>query len=387
MICFSSASFTFENLYRQYLEWRKIIYNEEESSVGSKYFIVQLSYEALPPFMMNQKVIQEALAGGASNAAFQREYCAQFTDGSDSYFSAKKMKECTVEDGLEPTILLEGEKDKRYALAIDPSFSNAPNSDHFAMSVLEMNQENPDKSLLVHNYAIPGGDLRDHIVYLHYILTHFNIEFIIIDNAGFGFIDSSNESDLFKNSGIKLSFIDFDNNKEGIEYQIMLKEVRNNYNKQAGRICVKFNFTTDTIRKANEHLQTCIDHKKIGFSSKISAIQGILEKWIDKEAGDGKFKKTVKDIGYENIMDFIDTQSHLINLTKDEAALIEVKSTVTGAQSFSLPVHLARDNSKDRVRKDSYTSLMLGCWAIKIYNDFFYVKQDKVQATFTPFVI
>lgn len=41
---------------------------------------------------------------------------------------------------------------------------------------------------------------------------------ICIDNAGYQFLDSCNESENFVNAGINLKFIDFDSVKEGIDY-------------------------------------------------------------------------------------------------------------------------------------------------------------------------
>ena len=80
MIALSSASYTFENLYKTYKEWVQNIYSKEKES-DTSYFISQLSYEALPSEMVDTTVIEEAKNGGTSNASFQREYCAQFTDG------------------------------------------------------------------------------------------------------------------------------------------------------------------------------------------------------------------------------------------------------------------------------------------------------------------
>ena len=40
--------------------------------------------------MIDKTIIDEAQEGGSSHFSFQREYCAQFTDGSDSYFSASE---------------------------------------------------------------------------------------------------------------------------------------------------------------------------------------------------------------------------------------------------------------------------------------------------------
>ena len=88
MIALSSASYTFENLYKTYKEWIQNIYSKEKKE--SSYFVGQLGYEALPEEMIDTTIIDEAKNGGTSNASFRREYCAQFTDGSDSYFSAKK---------------------------------------------------------------------------------------------------------------------------------------------------------------------------------------------------------------------------------------------------------------------------------------------------------
>ena len=110
MIALSSASYTFENLYKTYQEWTAKIYSKEKED--ATYFISQLGYEALPEHMIDKITIEEAKNGGTSHSSFLREYCAIFTDGSDSYFSAKKMHECSVPDGEEPTLKIRGEKDK-----------------------------------------------------------------------------------------------------------------------------------------------------------------------------------------------------------------------------------------------------------------------------------
>ena len=181
MIALSSASYTFENLYKTYKEWVGKIYDDE--NYDSKYFVSQLGYEALPKELIDQTIIEEAQGGGQSHSSFLREYCAQFTDGSDSYFSAQKMHECTVPDGQEPTTLVKGNKDKKYIVGIDPSFSNSPSSDYFAMALLEVDEERKEGSL-VHSYAVAGGDLKDHINYFFYIFKNFDIDLICIDNAG-----------------------------------------------------------------------------------------------------------------------------------------------------------------------------------------------------------
>ena len=87
MIALSSASYTFENLYKTYKEWIGKIRDKE--TTDASYFMSQMGYESLPKEMIDTTIIEEARSGGVSHSSFQREYCAQFTDGSDSYFSAK----------------------------------------------------------------------------------------------------------------------------------------------------------------------------------------------------------------------------------------------------------------------------------------------------------
>jgi hypothetical protein len=305
-----------------------------------------------------------------------REYGGQFTDGSDSYFSAKKMHESTIPDGQEPTLRLMGIKGEKYLVSIDPSFSNAPNSDDFAIEVFEIG-EGDSELTLVHNYGVAGADLKEHIAYFAYIMDVFKPEMIIIDNAGFNFIDSCNESELFKNK--QLSFFDFDSDLEGEEYNKMVKTARNQYNKEKGAIVFKQNFTSDFLRKANEHLQACIDYKRLWFASRISPNGDAYEKAVNCSA-----RPPLKP--EESMIDVIDTQDDLIVQVKKQCALIEVKATVKGTQSFDLPQHLKRNTSPNRARKDNYTALMLGNWLFRCYKDIKNAPKEEVNATFEPFI-
>ena len=377
MIALSSASYSFENLYKTYEEWAGRIYSPEKD--GSTYFISQMGWDSIPAHMIDKTVIEDAQNGGTSHSSFQREYCAQFTDGSDSYFSAKKMHECTIPDGEAPTTQLYGEKGSRYILAIDPSFSNSPTSDYFAMALVELDSE-AKQCTLVHNYAVAGGSLKDHIRYLYYITQNFDVEMIVIDNAGYQFIDAANESELFRNKNIELKFFDFDSDKDGTEYEAEIKKVKRAYNKGSGVKVFKQNFTSEFIRKANVHLQSSIDHKKIWFASKATAHDTAFDKFSS-----AKIDFTLT--GSDSALDLLETQDLLIYATKKQCALIEVKSTSKGSQSFDLPQHLKRNNSPTRARKDNYTALMLANWGAKCYYDITSIEEDGLDFTFTPFTI
>ena len=373
MVALSSASYTFENLYKTYKEWTGKIYEEELGS--AKYFISQMGYESLPDHMIDHTIIEEAQEGGQSYSSFRREYCAEFTDGSDSYFSARKMHECTIPDGESPTTKINGDKEKKYIIGIDPSFSNSPSSDFFAISVIELNDETK-QGTLVHCYALAGGDLKDHIKYFSYLNKSFNIEMVVIDNAGFQFIDSCNESPLF---GDKMTFIDFDSDKEGEDYDKVLKVARRQYNKQSGAIVFKQVFSSNWIRKANEHLQACIDHKQIWFASRAAAHKDAINRIVNQ-------KLHLKLPAGDTILDLVEEQDNLIHQTKKQCALIEVKSTARGTQTFDLPLHLKRSTSSSRARRDNYTTLLLGNWAVKCYYDMMDVKLES-EETFTPRLI
>ncbi|WP_339813033.1 terminase large subunit domain-containing protein [Zunongwangia profunda] len=375
MIALSSASFSFENLFKTYKEWMNNIYSEEIQQ--SNYFISQMGFNSIPTDMIDRTVIEEAQAGGSSNSSFQREYCAQFTDGSDSYFSAKKMHDCTIPDGEKQHTLIKGDPEKKYILAIDPSFSNSPSSDYFAMSVLELDEDKGNESTLVHAYAVAGGDLKDHIKYLYYLMTSFKIELLIIDNAGYQFIDSANESELFRDARIDLKFFDFNSDKNGNDYQQMLLKAKRQYNVKENVICFKQLFSSTFLREANEYLQASIDHKRIWFASRTAACGSFFDKASAQAV-------PIKLMPYENKGDLIEFQDDIIYQTKKQCALVEVKTTAKGMQTFDLPQHLKRSTSVNRARKDNYTTLMLGNWGIKAYNDLKNTKVEQISNTFTP---
>ena len=76
----------------------------------------------------------------------------------------------------------------------------------------------------------------------------------------------------------------------------------------------------------------------------------------------------------------------MIYQTKRQCALVEVKSTPRGTQTFDLPLHLKKSTSPNRARKDNYTTLMLANWATKSYYDIINHKDD-TNSTFVPRMI
>jgi hypothetical protein len=275
---------------------------------------------------------------------------------------------------------LQGNKNKKYILSIDPNFSNSPTADHFAMCLIELDDDGKMGGTVVHNYAKAGKDLKDHINYFYYLYSNFNIEMIIIDYAGYQFIESANESELFRKAGIEIKVFEFYAEKDGAELEEQLKLGRRGYNKEMEKIAFTQYFTSDFIRKGNEWLQGCIDYKKIWFGGGIKADGSAFDKAVSANVD-------LKLVDEDDTTEFIDNQEILLKNMKYECASIEVKTTAKGTQSFDLPQIMKRDHTASRMRRDSYTALMLGCWGMKCYFDITNVPKDDTENTFEPILL
>jgi len=378
MIALSSASYTFENLYKTYQEWINKITDKDKQE--SSYFVSQLGYEALPPEMIDKTIIEEAQSGGTSHSSFLREYCAQFTDGSDSYFSAKKMEDCTLKDE-HPHTLVRGTSGKKYIVGIDPNMSDSPNADFFAIAVMELDEENK-LGVLVHTYA-GLGNLNNHVKYFSYIMTHFNVHMIVCDNAGSDiFMDTCNQSDYFKNNKINIKTIDFNSDAEGDDYAMQLKNARVQYNLSEHKIAFSQVFSSSFIRKGNEYLQACIDYKNVLFASRTCSNEVFFNETIGVPLPKDLIFNAEKSEWTP--LDFLENQDDYIYQTKKQCAIVECSATSRGMMNFDLPQHLRRGSSANRARKDNYSAFMLANWAVHCYNEIMSVEINNVTETFTP---
>lgn len=394
MIALSSASYTFEYLYRTYKFWCDIIDNpsilDDEKIVkddankvlkDATYFVSQLSYEAIPEDMVDQAMVKAAKSQDGANS-FLREYGAQFIDGGDGYFSPKKMSEATIPVNSYPTTKIAADNDAPCILAIDSNFSNAQNADYFAMCLLELGTNDRDKDIAycVHNYQKAGGSVSDHIRYFYYLLTHFpNIKMVIGDSAGFDqFCGAVESSELFKEYPKKLGLFEFDSDKEGDEWNEMLSQAKKEYNFDTGNIMMKQYFTSKWILRANEYLVSCIEHKKLWFASNAlkhdNAFNMIMTSKLPSNLIFGQKNLDEADNEEEtakmSVRDFIEWQDFLIKDTKDQCAnIIPQSGGPSGIPRFDLPPHMRRISSNNRPRKDNYSALLLANWGAKIYLD------------------
>ena len=87
------------------------------------------------------------------------------------------------------------------------------------------------------------------------------------------------------------------------------------------------------------------------------------------------------------MIDFVEHQYEMIDVTKSQCALIQIKTSPQGTQTFDLPDNLKRQTGPDKARKDSYSALVLGNWMTRIYFDMQNFKGEEVVSTFTPMFI
>lgn len=390
LMVLSSASYTFEYLYKMLSDYQDSIYDEKSTPDSCSKVVFQMSYKMAPKGLLDLKQIEEAKLR-MSAAQFGREYESHFSDDAASFFSPKKLDLATYKPEIDKDQCvfpkLVGSRDKKYVLAIDPNYDDAETSDHFAMCVAELDEETRSGTV-VHQYALSKSNLTERSYYYLYLLTNFNIVYIIVDRAGGAkFIKDMNETQALKDAGISIDF--FEDDFENSDRIVGIKKSLKSYNIDKKKICHAQNFKSSWIARANEDLQMRLENKMIRFAS-----ESYTSEAFDKLKSDNIPIKTlvfdteklgdVESSGSKQI-DLIERQSFLINLVKKECAMIEISLTANGSQSFDLPKNLRGRSSVDRARKDSYSALLLCNYGIKCYFDMQDPNLQKSGGGFMPF--
>ncbi len=406
MIILSSASYKWEELYERYNKYLKIIQkidtdkikaDETEDGVSS-YLVHQLSYKIIKPELMDAAIRREIREGLIPQSVIEREYEARFIDESGGYFSAKEMNECTVKPGTMPYVEIVGDKDAEYVLGIDPSIGASDTDDHFAMCLLKIvtDKDGNRIGMVVHQYACAGVELKHHISYLYYVLSRFNVVYIVCDTTqgdNLDFISICNESETFKSRRMELNPIDAEFAKE--DFTETVKMVKRSYNPDTSlrRIVQKQFFAPNIIKAGNDHLRACFDRRKILFASGANSVPNRLQSMAQQDImAINQSHPAFHEHGTEgasNIYEFIGHQDALIDLVKKECALIEPTLTKSlGHMSYDLPHHMTRSRKNaNRPRKDSYSALWLANWGLRIHLAAQEAPKEESDDTFAPVLI
>jgi hypothetical protein len=290
------------------------------------------------------------------------------------------MEDCTLKDEY-PHTLIRGTPGKKYIVGIDPNMSDSPNADYFAIAVMELDEET-GVGILVHTYS-GLGNLNNHVKYFGYLMTHFEVVCVVADNAGADiFIDTCNQSEVFKNAKINIKLLNFTAEAEGPDYDMQVKNARSQYNLSEKRIAFNQVFSSNFIRKGNEYLQACIDYKKVLFASRTCS----NDKFFNESIACSLPKELIFSGDKEDWsnLDFLENQDDFIYQTKKQCSMVEYTTTSRGMQNFDLPQHLKRGSSATRARKDNYSAFMLANWGVKCYNDIMKQNVETDTFTFTP---
>ena len=387
IIGLSSASYKFEYLYKLYQQYENLILNENLQDGGHR-TIMHFSYDCAPEQLYDQHLISQSKAS-MSESQFDREFGAVFTDDSSGYFKVSKMAACTIPDGEGQCVEVIGNPQDEYIVAFDPSWSESESSDDFAILLIKLHKDTR-KGTVVHSYALSGANLKTHIKYMAYVLIHFNVVAVVGDyNGGVQFMNSCNESDIFKKLNLKLETIDAELDKAQ-DYEKNIRKLKNQYNRSNRKFVFLRKPSSSWIRFANESLQAAFDHKKIFFAGAAMDDDYNIQR---------KSKIPLKDLKFLNndptekanigarMIDFVEHQKDMMDLIKVQCALVHVTTSVQGTQSFDLPPNLRRQKGADKARKDSYSALLLGNWMMNVYYDMDAYEGNESQVTFTPMFI
>jgi hypothetical protein len=397
LILLSSPSFKFEYMYKLFKQYEALILgtsgiasedleeNDEVFGAGAYRLIMQLGYDCAPSQLYDRNLLKQAKAT-MSEMQFQREFGAQFVEESDGYFRLSKMAAATIPDGDMPCVEISGNPSDEYVIAFDPNWSGNSSADFFSMQIFKTDRAS-GKGYLVHSYAIAGLDLKFHMRYFLYLIQNFNVIGMVGDyNGGVQFINSCNESEIFKAAKIEIGVMEIDFDKPEVYHEDLLA-FKNQYNRSERKYCILRKPSSSWIRIANEQLQGAIEHKRIMFGAR--AVDGAFDTQRKKNLPIDKIKWTLEDAPKDKgaaMIDFLDTQKSNIELTKTQCANIEVTTNPQGSQSFDLPQNMKRQKGPNRARKDCYSALVLGNWFIKIMFDAEKEPAEKKPvSTFTPF--
>lgn len=365
-LALSSASYKFETLYKDtYLDTLDTIHNAAMEDVDASLF--RLSYKCAPPDLLDLKEIKDA-ERTYSKAQFEREYMAIFTDESGGFYNAKDIAAASLQFGEEPTVKLRGTPGKKYIISSDPTFSaGSEEADDFSMCVIELADDGSERGFLVHSYALAKSNVKKRTSYLEYLLNNFDVELIIMDNAGgTKFIEEFNALHPDFHKTLQVIDIDFDT-EEGF------LNTKHLYNKQSGAMCIMAKFQKrGFIREANENLQADIQHKRMMFGCPImnddTLIAYNMSLPLNVDLDELEFKYMDEQVrGQAKKMEFIEWVDQSVQDTKTQLANIQMTSDSVGNFRFDLPKEMKMNKGKNKARRDSYTALFIGNYGRRCY--------------------
>ena len=397
LLILSSASDTYEYLYKLYEQYmNRINGNLDNLNDGNKiddatYSIIKCSYlgaRELAPRLLNESNLTNAM-NTMPKARFDKEYGVIFQDEAQGFFLMSQMRDCTYKPGEGCCVQLKGEKGTDYVMSFDTNLNPSEDADDFAIHVFSLNYEEKSATL-VHSRAICVSQPKQDIEYMYYLLTNFNIKYMVGDafGGGFRFVQSCNDSQTFSDNKIKIEVVEDDgfNNLEDI--QAIYKQFQAKMQPQNGIVkCLLKTPNNKWASYANDTLQIAINRKLIKFASK--AFNDDERNYeLNKKIDDWQsllFRDKAKFKSEEEMkQDWIDYIADVIDKTKYQCSNIVPTITPSGERKFNLPSNMQNDRSANRTRKDSYAALILGNWLIRLLFESINTKKSNMFDDYEP---
>lgn len=366
LIGLSSATYQCEPLYKDvYLNYINLIQNPDPGERVS-HSLWRLSYEAGPANFFDASAVAEAKRT-LSRQQFDKEYRGLFPSDSGGFFNIQDIIAAQIGEGQNPCIKLRGDPGKKYIMGFDPTFSaGSEEADDFAICLIELDEET-QAGTLVHCYAMPKSNVKNRALYFQYLFNFFNIVYVAMDHMGGPkFIETVLA--ILPEFPKPLKLMEdprFDTPEE-------IRETRRQYNYSESRIIHSVIFQQNMWkRRANECLQTDLQHKRVFFgSSSIYGDMRTVNMNVSIPIEDLEFKEFPggeNAVGKEKQFALCDHLNDLVEQTKTELSFIQMTSNTNGNIDFHLPQKMKRATGPDRPRRDLYTALLLANWGRQCY--------------------
>lgn len=350
VIMSSSAGYQFSFLYKKYLEYKdKILIansnpDPKAKKEASKYGIIQLSFEAIELMSPGYLNIDSILADKKTFPAdrFLTEYCAQFATDSGGYIPRSLLESRQIQINSTPMVERKGVSEDIYILAIDPSSGQNTENDFFAIMVIKLDVQS--KTAYCVNASASAGKGWPHYVKLvRAYIKNFKPKYIIMDSYGGG----SQTKDL-------ITHPDFTEAEEGEQLlKTIDKDDLTTYCHAENKILRMTIPSNSFNEQSNVNLKSMLEHHQFWFASPIN------EATYKKEADDRQ--------NAEKNIDELEDATEGIELAKSQIALIVPKQGNNGLTTFGMPDSISNVRKQERMRKDLYSTTLLGAWGVKEY--------------------
>jgi len=321
-----------------------------------QFSVMQVPYTALPEGFMDENTLAQGRAT-MTKAHFSMEFLAEFFKDSDGFFPRSLLEALCAYKKY--TVLLSGEKGKRYIMGIDP----ARQSDHFAIVIFEIDDVSGEDKI-VYVWATnekkmkKTGEVNEHQTYygacakkIRQLLKRFNVAIIMMDAGGGGREVANYLQEKTFLVGNEKPVWNMDDPTQRL---------------YAGLHILKLiDSTSQWISDANHSMKKSLEE----FQLLLPVYDTVaIEKELNtsKIAAEASFGKAVLKQRL-SMTDTIEDVSEEIEETKNELSNIVITATPTGKEHFDLPKLTTPGQQKmiDRRRKDRYSACVLAHWGLQ----------------------